>query len=188
AVKVRSRGASVLSLALQPDGKILVGIAYPSSVSIAEPLLVRLNSDGSLDSPVQVTINALDSTQISGIAVQPDGRIVIGGKFRYKDSTDATRFNLARLNSDGSLDSSFVLAGSPNDAVNNVLLQPDGKIIIGGNFTDDSVGFPRRAIARLNSNGSLDGSFNASLGIPSFVRGLSLQPDGKLVVAGLLNF
>ena len=71
---------------------------------------------------------------VRAMAVQPDGKVIIGGVFT---EVDGVGYNyLARLNADGSVDTSFDIGTGANEVVNAVAVQPDGKIIVGGNFTE----------------------------------------------------
>ncbi|EKE67204.1 delta-60 repeat domain-containing protein, partial [Oceanibaculum indicum] len=112
---------------------------------------------------------------------QPDGKILIGGRFTSYDGT--TRNRIARLNTDGSLDTSFNPGSGADDNIYALVLQPDGKIMIGGNFTSYD-GTARNRIARLNANGSLDTSFDPGSGANSTVQTIMLQPDGKILFGG----
>lgn len=144
-------------VALQPDGKILIGT-------------VRLNADGTPDSTFSTTASGRD------INVQPDGKIIYGGS------------SLVRTNSDGSIDTSFSVV--TDSLIYKSLTQPDGKILVCGRFTLIN-GILRGSIARLNSNGSLDSSFNPPGGANQYVYNIDLQPDGKIILAGgftALNF
>jgi uncharacterized delta-60 repeat protein len=176
---------TVFALALQSDGKILVGTSTLAPAAQL-PLVYRLNPDGSIDS----TFNSASFTRtgsVSTLTVQADGKILVGGSFAYQSES---RFNIARLNPDGSLDSSFdLLQGSPCGSVNRIAIQPDGKLIIAGGFVDSRessscTGIPRDAIARLNANGSFDSSFDAHLHFGNTITSLALQPDGKFVISG----
>jgi len=197
------------ALALQADGKILVGVAghsgFRNGVRTSSEILVRLNADGSLDSSFDArTLNAGNGfSSVLAIAIQPDGQILVGGAFLYDNGK--IRFGssykdgqIARLNPNGSLDPSFVVPdgssyGGPNSGVNAIALQTDGKIVIGGSFRE--VGFtPRHALARLNADGSVDPGYNAEdpstgrsasgISFASIVFGLAVQSDGKVLVAG----
>jgi len=90
---------------------------------------------------------------------------------------------IARLNADGSLDTSFNVGTGANALVQAIALQTDGKVLIGGSFTtvNDEA---RNYITRLNSNGSLDASFNIGAGANGVVRSLTLQADGKVLIGG----
>ncbi len=128
------------------------------------------------------------------LALQPDGKIIVGGGFQFYDGTE--RRGIVRINHDGSLDRTFNpgqgTGGGANLTVRSIALQPDGKIIIGGAFTHYD-GIPRRGIARVNADGSLDHTFNPGTGAPglavtSSVRSVRLLPDGKIIVGGGFSF
>ncbi|MEO6394019.1 MAG: FG-GAP-like repeat-containing protein [Pyrinomonadaceae bacterium] len=127
----------------------------------------------------------MDSTSSAGraTALQPDGKILVGGVFR---TLNGARFgNIARLNADYSVDSSFT-AGT-NGAVGAIALQPDGKIIIGGAFTAVN-GVGQNFLARLMPNGSIDPTFNTSGGASSLINDVAVLPDGKIMVGGAFVF
>jgi uncharacterized delta-60 repeat protein len=170
---------SVVSLALQPDGKVLIGGTFTSFNGTPRYCIARLNADGSLDASFNPGTGS--DTSVLALALQPDGKLLIGGGFTAYNGTP--RNHIARLNADGSLDASFNPGTGANSSVSSLALQPDGKVLIGGVFTTYN-GTPRNRIARLNANGSLDASFNPGTGANSTVRGLALQPDGKLLIGG----
>jgi uncharacterized delta-60 repeat protein len=172
---------SVFSIALQPDGKILIGGLFTTiGGTTTRNRIARLNSDGSLDTGFDP--NA--SNWVSSIALQPDGKILIGGSFTVIGATigGTTRNRIARLNSDGSLDTGF--NPNANSTVSSIALQPDGKILIGGSFTTIG-GTTRNFLARLNSDGTLDTGFNPNAN--SNVNSIALQPDGKILIGGLFT-
>src|SRR5439155_11829885 len=105
--------------------------------------------------------------------------IICGG---FTSLNGVNRTNFARLNANGSLDTSF---GASNDTggVAGIADQPDGKVIIGGSFTIVN-GVSRRGIARLNSNGSVDTSFNPGTAVTGYPGFIALQPDGKVLFPG----
>ena len=119
---------------------------------------------------------------VSAIEAQPDGKILIAGKFNT--GAAVLRRDVARLNSDGSLDTTFNAGSGVNDGslIRFMKLQPDGKIIIAGNFQQINGEF-RRAIARLDANGSIDTTFNVSGIDVSFVNDLDIQTDGKILIS-----
>jgi uncharacterized delta-60 repeat protein len=133
-------------------------------------------------------ITAPSAARVEDVARQPDGKLVIVGNFTAVTGT--SRNNIARLNADGRLDASFNPGTGANDIINAVVVQPDGKILIGGDFTTFN-GTAREYVARLNSDGSLDTSFVgpdfADLGGWS-VLSLALQPDRKLLIGGVFYF
>jgi uncharacterized delta-60 repeat protein len=165
--------SSVGRLAVQADGRIL----------IAGPL-DRLNSDGTQDTSFDTGSGLGGSfAGLSCIAVQPDGKILIGG---YFDSYAGTaRKNIARLNADGAIDTSFdpgtVMTSIPVYETHAIALQPDGRILVGGNWSTEGT---HGGIARLNSDGSLDTSFDVGTGADADVCAIVVQDDGKVVVGG----
>ncbi|HWD91779.1 MAG TPA: immunoglobulin domain-containing protein [Verrucomicrobiae bacterium] len=174
---------AVNCITVQSDGKILAGSTPMNSDS---NLCVRLNSDGSLDSSFRCTIaiNGVNSQYQSGVfAITPDqnGKILIGVNFATVDGVNLT--GLARLNADGTLDTQFAqpLPAVVNGPVYSVKPQDNGKILIGGNFTKVN-GEPKRFLAQLESDGSLDQSFTATP--DSIVTRMAIQPDGKILIAG----
>jgi uncharacterized delta-60 repeat protein len=175
------RGASAIvwALALQADGKIVVGGDFTTFNQMAYSRLVRLEPGGSVDADFSPGSGA-DAT-VFAVAVQPDGKIVVGGDFIRINEVERNR--IARLNPDGSLDTTFNPGAGPNTGVRCLALQPDGKILIGGVFTSVN-GIPRGRLARLNADGSLDASFNCGEGASEVVRWVAPQADGKVLVVG----
>ncbi|HEX8566692.1 MAG TPA: FG-GAP-like repeat-containing protein [Pyrinomonadaceae bacterium] len=171
---------SVYALEIQPDGKIIIGGEFSSFNFIQRNKIARINSNGSLDTSFNAGISG---GNVRSLALQPDGKLIAGGDFTNINSN--VRRCLVRLNEDSSLDSSFNTGLGVNSfcSISDIALQPDGKIFIGGGFQSIE-NINRNAVARLNSNGSLDASFNTGEGANSIVRRIALQPDGKLVVAG----
>lgn len=166
----------------QPDGKTVIGGAFTTVDSASHIRLVRINTDGSVDSGFGASASWPSGTAfVVALVVQPDGKILVGGDFTQVNGVGHVR--LARLNSDGSLDTGFNPTVS-NGVVNAICLQPDGKILIGGDFTAVT-GTSKARLARLNSDGTLDTSFTASAN--DMVRSIVLQPDGKVVVSGLFT-
>ncbi|HZU86185.1 MAG TPA: hypothetical protein VFF78_01805 [Anaerolineaceae bacterium] len=155
--------------------------------------LARLNNDGNPDTEFAATAEgSISNARADALAVQPDGKIVAAG---YRtDMFDISDFALARFNADGTLDTTFGADGKVitsfgpyDDDAFAVALQQDGKIVVAGQ-TENPVA--SCAIARYNSNGSLDTSFDTD-GMLTTVfaftcreESLLIQPDGKIVLAG----
>jgi len=169
----------VFSVALQADGKVLIGGTFNEYDGVARNRIARLNSDGSLDGTFDP--GSGPNEQVSSIVVQPDGKVLIGGQFTNYDGV-ARKF-IARLNADGSLDETFDPGDGPNTWVFSVALQPDGKVLIGGVFANYN-GVTRNRIARLHSDGSLDGGFDPGAGPNSSISSIVVQPDGKVLIGG----
>jgi len=176
----------------QPDGKLLVGGWFTEFDSTTIVRLARLHPNGTLDASFQTGDGITGvSAYVRAIALQTDGKILVGGNFLEFDGTN--RHRLVRLNSDGSLDNSFDIGTGFNSDVNSIVIQPDGKILVAGIFTKydwlNSGGVDVNYIARLNSDGSLDNSFSVgSIELSTSgqirVNRLLLQPDGKVLAAG----
>lgn len=169
----------IYSCAIQSDGKVVVGGLFTNYNGTPQNNIARLNVDGSLDA----TFNPGTGTNfgIYSIALQPDGKVLIGGGFTSYNGT--SRNQIARLNTDGSLDETFTMGNGPNGLVQRLVIQPDGKVIIVGNFT--SFNFTsRNGIARINPNGGLDASFSPGTGASGGIQSLALQSDGKILIGG----
>ncbi len=186
-------------IAIQPDGKI-VAAGFASNGSNSDFAVVRYNTDGSLDttfdSDGKVTTDFGFGDYISGVALQPDGKIVVAGDASNGSNYD---FAVARYNTDGSLDTSFdddgkvtTDFGPSDDWGYNIAIQPDGKIVVVGN-THDANWVGDLAIARYNADGSLDTTFDGDGKITTDLKredygnDVALQSDGKIVVAGYVS-
>lgn len=176
----------VYALASQPDGKILIGGSESLTVSgQVRHHLARFHSDGTLDSGFNADIAASNGI-VRIIAVQADGKSLIEQQF--SDTSASSRPIITRLNSNGESDRSFnmgagIAKSTGPTAVNSILPLPDGKILIAGNFWTVA-GIARNSIARLNPDGSLDGSFDPGAGATPAITSAALQPDGKIIVVG----
>ncbi len=171
-------GGDVFALALQNDGKVLIGGFFASVRGQTRNRIARLYPDGTLDATFNATFGSTFAPIVEAIAVQPDGKFIVGGDFNSVGGQ--TRNNIARFTPDGVLDAAF----NPNasSTVSAIVLQPDGKILIGGAFGQIG-GQSRNRIARLNPDGTLDTNFT-SPGFNNNVFALALQPDGKVLVSG----
>jgi uncharacterized delta-60 repeat protein len=161
------------AVALQPDGRVLVG---------GSAMIRRLTTTGNNDATFNAGVGPNQS--VRAIAVQPDGRILAGGDFTTWSGT--AHPGLVRLNAGGDLDYSF--DARMTGAVAAAVVQSDGKIIVGGNF-QGAGGAARGGLARLNPDGSVDASYAPGSGFYAAapyprVTALALQEDGKLLVGG----
>ncbi|WP_306580675.1 delta-60 repeat domain-containing protein [Dokdonella sp.] len=165
------------ALALQPDGKLLVGGGFDEIGGQIRNRAARLNANGSADTGF-ADPNA--TYWVTALAALPDGKVLVAGAFE-DIGAGYTRKHVARLNANGSVDTSF---GDPDAStvVEALAVQPDGKVFVGGSFITIG-GQDRNYVARLNLNGSLDTAF-AEAGVDYDVHALALQPDGKLFVGG----
>lgn len=169
----------IYAVAVQPDGRILLGGRFTSFNGTARNRIVRLNADGSVDASFNPGAGA--DHWVYAIALQPDGRILLGGFFTAFDGVPRGR--VARLNADGSLDATFDPGTGANGWVYDVAVQPDGRVLLAGDFTSID-GAPRGRIGRLNGDGSLDTSFDPGTGADGIVLALARQPDGRVLVGG----
>jgi uncharacterized delta-60 repeat protein/uncharacterized repeat protein (TIGR01451 family) len=170
----------VTSIAVQSDGKIIIGGQFTYYNGTARNRIARLNTDGSLDTGFNPGTGAAGGVVYS-TPIQSDGKIIIGGQFTSYNGT--VRNNIARLNTDGSLDAGFNPGTGASSAIYSSSIQSDGKIIITGYFSTykDTL---RNHIARLNTDGSLDTSFNPGTGANLNVFTSSTQTDGKIIIGG----
>ncbi|MFB3386209.1 T9SS type A sorting domain-containing protein [Flavobacterium sp. LAR06] len=177
---------SVNSIALQNDGKIIVGGKFNKYQETAQNCLIRLNTDGTKDSSFNVGIG-FDNT-VNFITIQPDGKIIVGGNFRKYQGISQNY--LIRLNTDGTKDTSFDIgSGFYNrmadavDVVKTIVLQSDGKILVGGNF-EMFRSLDQENLIRLNADGTKDTSFDIGSGFSSNIYSITLQQDEKILVGG----
>jgi uncharacterized delta-60 repeat protein len=173
----------IMSLAVQSDGKVLIGGEFTHYNGIPRSRVARLNINGSLDTSFNPGFGAGASgtATVYQIVIQQDGKFIIAGDFNSFNGVP--RKHIARLNSNGTLDTTFNPLASANSSITTLFLQPDGKVVIGGNFTSFN-GVPRNYIARLNTEGSLDTTFNPGTGTNWSTSKLSYQSDGKILVGG----
>lgn len=180
--------ASVQAFAVLPDGKILVGGNFKSyNGLVGSPAgIMRLNPDGTLDTSFNLFGTGAND-MVSAIAVQPDGKILIGGKFtRYNRNNPEIPDRIARLTPDGFVDSSFNCCGfnkGANGPVGKIFIQPDGKIIIVGSFNKYN-NIETRGFIRLNANGTKDTSFPVGVGADVTPAVMAVQADGKILIGG----
>lgn len=173
-------GGKILALARQTDGKILIGGDFEALRGgvPTRTYLARLNRDGSPDA----SFTPGGDGSVGAITVQPDGRILTGGAFTVLGAPPAARQRLARLNLSGALDAAFV-AGL-DAVVHALVLQPDGKILVGGEFAS-AAGAPRTRLARLYGQGALDDDVSAAnLAPDQFVTSVAQQPKGVTTIGG----
>lgn len=168
-------------VAVQADGKVLLGGWFTSVNGVSRNRIARLNSDGSVDTSFDPGAGPVWSNDnyVWCVAVQPDGKVLIGGGLTSFNGVSQNR--IARLNSDGSLDSSFNVGSGANQEVYAVAMQSDGKVLIGGTFTSVN-GLSRSRLARLNVDGSVDVGFSPNVAGPVF--SVAVQSDGRVLIGG----
>ncbi len=171
----------VNAVAIQADGKILIGGAFRNVAGTGRAGIARLNADGTLDTSFNP--GAGTDFDVFVIALQPDGKILIGGDFSTFNTV--SRNGVARLNADGTLDTSFNPGSGTDVDVYAVVPLSDGKILIGGDFTTYN-GTARRALIQVDATGAIDGTFNTGNVFPSgaAVYDVFEQEDGNFVAGG----
>lgn len=175
-------GDAVRAIARQSDGKILIGGEFTTYDGVSRKYIARINVDGTLDTTFDPGVGP-NNFYIRAIAVQTDGKIVIGGDFTTYGGV--ARNGVARINADGTLDTSFIVGMGANDEVHAITIRSDNKIVIGGTFTTYN-GVNRNRVAVLNTDGSVDLAFNPGSGSydGNGVEAVAVQSDGKILVGG----
>ncbi len=171
---------AVRCIASQPEGGILVGGDFTTFNGVQADHLVRLKPDGAIDGTFRC-VNTFNR-EVRALAIQPDGMIIAAGAFRQFG--DAASLYIARIQADGLLDGSFGSGiGEAGGVIHAVAVQPDGGILIGGDFSDVQ-GRQVRGLARLDPDGSVDGEFNSGEGFNGDVKAIVLEADGDILVGG----
>lgn len=178
----------VKKIIYQDDGKILIVGRFNLVNNLSYKNIVRLNNDGSIDTSFSVGSGFSD--QVECIAIQSDGKYVVGGAFNSYRGT--TRGRIARLNTDGTLDASFNMPRTLDgigsvvngfDApVYDVEIQINGKIIVIGSILRSNYNIVSQQITRLNADGTRDTTFSYNYSTYSF-RKAAIASDGKIVVS-----
>jgi uncharacterized delta-60 repeat protein len=174
-------GLQVAATAVQPDGKILIGGSFTTVSGTPRSRIARLNTDGSLDTAFNPNAGGTNNfPNVSAIAVQADGKILVGGFFTSIGGQP--RSNIARLDPvTGQADSFDPSATGGNASIRSIVIQADGKILVGGGFTTIG-GQSRNNIARLDPATGLVDSFDPSAN--SEIESIAIQTDGKILVGG----
>ncbi len=160
----------IYTVAIQNDGKIVIGGSFTSFNGIQRNRIARLNTDGSLD----MSFNPGASGTVYSIVIQNDGKILVGGS------------SIVRLNINGEVDSIFDEASNIGGSVRSIVVRSNGQIYAGGTFG----GFNHNRIVRLNTNGTIDDTFGTDSGFSGSsynwakVYSIGLQSDGKLIIGG----
>lgn len=192
-------GYEVSDIVMQSDGKIIIGGVFGEIGGVSQNNIARLHSDGSLDATFDPASGF--NQRVNAVAVQPDGKILVGGLFTVFDYVwggDQISVNgIARLHTDGSLDTTFQIgtgfsggSGIGQRRIHKIIVQPDGKILIGGHFGNFN-GDTTLLLTRLNSDGSIDNTFNANANFSPAIDGyygqvysIKLLPNGKIMIGG----
>jgi hypothetical protein len=170
-------GLAVRSIAVRPDGRVLIGGEFASLETPGYQGLRELNPDGSYDYGFNVRLNS----GVSCVALRPDGLVLAGGPFTFRDAASVTHYSLTRVTAGGGFD--FGFTPDPISAVETIALQADGRGIYGGAFATITLDqIPRNGVARINGNGAVDFRFDAQ--VEGRMIAVALQPDGKILIGG----
>ncbi len=174
--------AEVLAVALQSDGKIVIGGNFTTIGGQPRARLARFHADGTLD----LAFNPGANGPVTALLVQSGNRLLVGGSFTTIGSGATLRSRLARLNSDGSVDTAFF--SGANQRVAALAQQSDGRVLVAGSFTQ-LAGATRTGLGRLNPDGSLDAEFNPVVAgtlngsVPS-VEAVLWLADRRILIGG----
>jgi uncharacterized delta-60 repeat protein len=196
---------SVYAIAKQADGKYLIAGAFTNYKGTGKSRLIRLNADGTEDTAF--TANAIVSGTtpkfndiVWDVKVQTDGKIILAGNFTAYGGV-SNKNSVIRLNADGTEDTTFtanavLISGQPkfNNGARAILIQPDGKILIGGNWTSYGLVSNKSRLIRLNSDGTEDTAFTTNAVINggaarfnSSIFTLDLDSSNNIYVGGAFS-
>lgn len=172
---------TVWAVALQTDGKVIVAGDFTSFNGTNRVRVARLNASGGLDTTFDPGANGPNAA-VNALAITPAGKIVMGGEFTQ---LGAFSYNsIARLNADGTLDTTFAPGAGLDGFVYALALQPDGNLLVGGNFSHFNSAYAFGSLVRLTSTGAVDPSFTPGLGANGTVFNLKLASAGTLYIGG----
>lgn len=174
---------SVAAVVIQPDGKIVIGGTFNAVNGVPRSNIARLNADGTLDRSFADTIIAGVSGPVYALAIRPDGAIVVGGSFNQAGGVEVSNFALYLP--DATVDPKFARQGQigANAPVYALAVQPDGKIVLGGAFSQ-VCGQQRLGIARINTDGTVDSAIPPKGELTGQVRALGVTAGGAAIAGG----
>ncbi|MDQ5912113.1 MAG: Delta-60 repeat protein/Por secretion system C-terminal sorting [Patescibacteria group bacterium] len=173
---------SLITMARQTDGKVLIGGVFTTYNGSSSPYIARLGTDGSIDP--SFSIGTGFNGRVNSIQVLSDGDILVGGEFTSYNGTSINR--IIRLNSDGTIDLSLDVGTGFNGSVYVIRPQSDGTLIVGGLFTTYK-GTTANKIIKLSGTGEIDGSFTSGTGFDADIEDLEIQADGKIIAGGIFT-
>jgi uncharacterized delta-60 repeat protein len=185
--RLEREGGTIHAMLALPDGSCLVAGEFSSLGTAPTPQIARLLSDGSPDPAFAPAF--IEEGRVRSLAVQADGRILVGGSFKRVGGRSA--LGIARLHANGTVDPTFEAGiGVPGPlvnlheaAVNAIAVRPEGRILVAGTFRSID-GLPLGYLARLEANGLLDRSFVPASVVNGPVRTLHLMADGRMLISG----
>lgn len=168
-----------VKIIIQPDDRILVAGLFNSIGGTVVPYIARFNTDGTRDTTFSPPSDL--NGRVTDMALLSDGKILIAGWFTVCSTLE--RYRIARLNANGSLDTAFDTSTGANNAIAALALQPDGRILVAGTFTQYK-GTAVPQLIRLNADATLDTGFDPGTASDGNLFDLLLQPNGRLLVCG----
>jgi len=168
------------SLTQQPDGKLIATGTFTQYSGVSRNRIIRLNTDGSIDNTFNIGTGFNSFTE--GTAIDSLGRIVVVGFFSSYSGTSSSR--IARLNSNGSYDSTFVVGTGLDNTGVEVLMNSDDSMFISGYFSSYNGTSTPNHITKLLSNGTIDTSFSGGTGFNTIIY----QPNGLMRISGETSF
>ena len=173
---------AIQCLLQQPDRKVLVGGGFERLLGHTQPALARLLEDGSVDATFDASAVFNTNTAVYSLALQDDGRLLVGYQYG-SDGLGDSLSRVVRVNTNGSLDPTFVCTNEITGYVFALLPQADGGVLFGGNYCNVA-GSTNNSLFLLNQDGRLDDSFDSGLGMSS-VFSLVRQTNGQILVGGI---
>jgi uncharacterized delta-60 repeat protein len=159
---------------------LLVGGQFTTYNTATHNRIIALNPNGTLNTSLNLGAGA--NSVVRTIALQADGKILLGGAFTSFNGVNINR--IVRLNTDGSIDNSFVVGTGFPSTVRSIAIQNDGKILVGGEFVSYNGVTAKNRIVRLNIDGSIDNTFNSGVGFNAAVVKLIVAPNQKIYASG----
>lgn len=180
-------GNGVSDMALMPDGRIVICGNFLNYNGTASCFVARVHANGTLDNSFNIPPNSINGAVLA-IALHAENKVIAGGEFFtcYGHSSP----HIVRFNTDGSVDTTFVVGAGFDNNVHDILVLPDMRVVVGGQFAHYQ-GTPSGHIALLAQNGMLDTSMDNDPGLVAvggIVRGLALQPDGMVLAGGYFQY
>jgi uncharacterized delta-60 repeat protein len=174
---------------VQSDGKIVVVGAFTTYSGSSQSGIIRLNTDGTRDTTFNVG-NGINNNPAYALSLQSDGKYIIAGNYLTYSGSASVR--ITRINTDGTLDTTFNPGAGFNSLIYSTAIQTDGKIIVVGSYSSYSGSTAAQNIVRLNTNGTLDTTFNTGTGATPGIQGFNafaqeifIEPNTqKIIVMG----
>ncbi len=166
---------------LQADQKIILGGSFTKYNDFLNNRIVRIFQNGQIDNSFYTGEGF--NGQVYALAIQSDQKIIVAGAFSKYNGSAVNANKIVRLLSDGSKDPDFNIGSGADETIESIVLQTDGKILVGGHFKTFN-GFPFAGLVRLNADGSIDSGFNIRNGFDKYVFAIALQSDQKILVGG----